>query len=124
MNHPTRSLAMALAIVAVVFSAASTFHGWELLLALVLAAFVFVLLNESGPPDAAPPYRLEHRRPGDVRILATAGDRGTGQARLQARATQLMAEGATGQLVLIEVATGRAVIWQVLGSRASDRAAT
>jgi hypothetical protein len=35
-----------------------------------------------------------------------------------------MAEGATGQLVLIEVATGRAVIWQVLGSRASDRAAT
>jgi hypothetical protein len=118
----TPPLAAVLAILAVVFSAASAFDGWSLLLALGLGAGLLVLINEEAPPET-PPYRLEHRGSGDVRVLATAQDQGTARARLRAQAARLSADGASGQLVLVDVATGRVVSWQVLDSRVEDSAA-
>lgn len=67
-----------------------------------------------GPPAR---YRLEHRRPTSVRLLAGTDDEATGRAAFRVHAARLEATGASGRLVLVEAATGLVVTWYVLTPR-------
>lgn len=103
-----------LAIVAYAFGASAAFDGPELLVALGLGTATVALMANHQPSSELPRYRLEHRRPGRVRVLAATNDEATGRTTLQEQAAALTAGGASGQLVLVDGAGGHVVTWQVL----------
>jgi hypothetical protein len=109
-----------LGIVAYALGAALVFDGPALLLALGVGTAAFALAAQPRPAPETPRYRLEHRIPGRVRVLAAISDEETGRQTLQRQAAQLTAAGATGQLVLLNVVTGRTISWQVVGPRTTD----
>jgi hypothetical protein len=106
-----------LAIVAYAFGASAAFDGPELLVALGLGTATVALMANRQPSPELPRFRLEHRHPGRVRVLAATHDEATGRTTLQEQTATLTASGASGQLVLVDVASGRAVTWQVLAPR-------
>ena len=103
-----------LAIVVYALGAAVAFDGPALLLALGLGTVLFALTAERRAPAVRPRYRLEHRGSGRVRVLAAMRDELPGRTALQAEAAAMTLAGASGQLVLVDVATGHPVTWQVL----------
>jgi hypothetical protein len=54
-------------------------------------------------------YRIEHRDDEGTTILGRTDAPAAGQAELSARAMQLIADGARGELVLVDEATGEEV---------------
>ena len=109
------ALRKGLVLVAYPLAAATVFDGPELLLALGLGISAFALTTQPRSPAEKPRYQLEHRYPGRMRVLAATSDEGTGHETLQRQAARLKADGATGQLVLVDMATRRPITWQVLG---------
>jgi hypothetical protein len=61
-----------------------------------------------------PTYRIEHRTGGTTRIVARTSDEHARHAELSHHAARLIAEGATGELVLVEETTGAEVARRVL----------
>jgi hypothetical protein len=61
-----------------------------------------------------PTYRIEHRTEGTTRIVARTSDEHARHAELSHLAARLIAEGATGELVLVEETTGAEVARRVL----------
>jgi uncharacterized protein (DUF736 family) len=61
-----------------------------------------------------PTYRIEHRTGGTTRIGARTSDGHARHAELSHHAARLIAEGATGELVLVEETTGAEVARRVL----------
>ena len=57
----------------------------------------------------APAYRIEHRSGGCVAIVGHASSADARQGELSRHAARLLAEGATGELVLVDEATGEDV---------------
>jgi hypothetical protein len=53
--------------------------------------------------------RIEHRTEGETHLLGHTDAPAAAQAALSARAMQLIASGATGELVLVDEATGEVV---------------
>ena len=109
-----------LAIIAYAFGAAAVFDGVALLLALGLGMAIFGVIAGPSHQTSAPRYQLKLRYRGHVQVLATMDDETTGLAALQTHAAQLEAEGAIGQLVLVEGAIRHPITWQVLDPGASD----
>ena len=54
-------------------------------------------------------YRVEHRTEGEVTIVARTSDVHARQEEMSQHAAHLIAAGATGELVLVEEATGEDV---------------
>jgi hypothetical protein len=108
-----------LAIVAYAFGASAAFDGPALVVALGLGTATVALTTPRRSPGETPRYRLEHRHPGGVRVLAATSDEAAARTGLQDQAAALTVAGATGQLVLVHVATRQAVTWQVLAPRPS-----
>ena len=117
MRNP--ALRTSFGIVAYALGAALVFDDLALLLALGVGTMAFALIAQPRPSAEMPRYRLEHRTPGWARVLAATSDEGTGRETFQHQAAQLTAAGTTGQLVLVDGATGHAVTWQVLDPRTS-----
>jgi hypothetical protein len=115
------ALRKCLILVAYPLAAAAVFDGPVLLLALGLGIAAFALTTRPRSPAEIPRYRLEHRYPGRMRVLAATSDEGTGHETLQRQAAQLTADGATGQLVLVDLATRRPINWLILGPPTTDR---
>lgn len=117
MLTPVRCRSLALIVLA--FAATAAVDGLALLLplGLVLVLVLLALTAEWSRPAAPPRYRLEHRRPGHVHVLAATHDEAAGRAALQDHAATLSAAGVPGQLVLVDLASGGAVTWRVLGPR-------
>ena len=113
----TPAHARSLVFIAAVFAVAAGFDGLVQLLALCVVTVAYALTWEPPQTDVAPRYRLEHRRPDQVHVLAVTGDEAAGRAALEAQAVALAAAGTTGQLVLVDRTRGAAVTWRVLGPR-------
>jgi hypothetical protein len=111
----TPPLRTSVGIVAFGLGAAATLDGSALLLALGIGTVAFALTAQPRSATETPRFRLEHRTPGRVRALAATSDEGIGRETLRHQTAQLTAAGAAGQLVLVDVVTGHAVTWQVLG---------
>lgn len=69
-------------------------------------------------------YRVEHWTGDDVRVLGHTSAARARQADLSTHAGRLMAEGATGELVLIDEATGEIVARRYLRPEAEDAGAS
>jgi len=54
-------------------------------------------------------YRIEHQSDDETTVLGRTDAPAAGQAELSARAMQLIGEGARGELVLVDEATGEEV---------------
>jgi hypothetical protein len=67
-----------------------------------------------------PTYRIEHRTGGTTRIIARTSDVHARHAELSHHAARLIAEGATGELVLVEETTGTEVARRVLRPEGSS----
>ena len=111
------SLRRLLAAVALALGASAAFDDLPLLLSLAAGVGMVAFTADPGRPDAASRYRLEHRRPGRVRVLAATDDEAAGRAALRAHTGRLEAAGVPGQLVLVEAATGLIATWHVLKPR-------
>ena len=108
------SLRRLLAAVALALGASAAFDDLPLLLSLAAGVGMVAFTADPGRPDAASRYRLEHRYPARVRVLAPAVDEAAGQAALRVDAARLKAAGATSQFVLVDAATNPVVTWRVL----------
>jgi hypothetical protein len=104
MLAPARCGSLAFMFIALVLVVIIAFDGPLQFVVLSLLMVAYALTGEQ-PRSAAPPrFRLEHRRPGRVRVLAA-----TGRAALADQAAIPTAAGATGRLVLVDVTSGAAI---------------
>jgi hypothetical protein len=67
-------------------------------------------------------YRIEHQTDVGVTIIGHTDSPAAGQADLSARAMRLIAEGATGELVLIDEASGEQVARRALAPEPDEPA--
>jgi hypothetical protein len=117
------ALRKGLILFAYALGAAAVLDGLALLLALGLGTVAIAFTTQPWSQAEVTRYRLEHRSLGQVRVLTTTGDEGIGHETLHRQAAQLTADGATGQLVLVDVVTRRPISWQVLGPPTTDGSA-
>lgn len=82
--------------------------------ALGLGSVQGVLMARASGSSSPPRYRLEHRRPGRIRVLAAFPAEATGRSALADQAAALSTEGRPGQLVLVEDTSGAVVTSSVL----------
>lgn len=66
-------------------------------------------------------YRIEHHTDDGIEIIGHTDSPAAGQADLSARAMRLIADGAMGELLLVDEASGEPVARRSLAHDADDR---